>query len=168
MNGNKSPFEYAFTLVGAVVVAIIGAIVGGTIYISTSGAIVGALISLALLALLAIVLTALGLQGKAKSEDTKPATPANQEAAGATSTTTVEATPPSEAPIVEEKIEATESEARLLAAGRFAEYHLAKAKRLQQAGRLKEAAHQADASLAHAKLPETQTLREQIRKAAGR
>jgi hypothetical protein len=44
---------------------------------------------------------------------------------------------------------ATESEAELLNAGRFSDYHLTKAKRLFGEGNFKEAAYQAGASLAH-------------------
>lgn len=42
-----------------------------------------------------------------------------------------------------------ETEAQLMAAGRFAEYHLAKAKRHFEAKQFKEAAYQASASIAH-------------------
>jgi hypothetical protein len=44
---------------------------------------------------------------------------------------------------------ATESEAELLNAGRFSDYHLTKAKRLFDEGNFKEAIYQAGASLAH-------------------
>jgi tartrate dehydratase beta subunit/fumarate hydratase class I family protein len=43
----------------------------------------------------------------------------------------------------------TESEGELLAAGRFSDYHLAKAKRLFASGNLKEAIYQAGACLSH-------------------
>jgi hypothetical protein len=53
----------------------------------------------------------------------------------------------------------TESESSLLAAGRFAEYHLTKAKRLLAARNFKDAAHHAAASLAHGDLPEAVSVR---------
>jgi hypothetical protein len=53
----------------------------------------------------------------------------------------------------------------MLNAGRFAEYHLAKAKRLFEAKNFKEAAYQAAASLAHSDLPEAKTLRAEARAA---
>ena len=43
--------------------------------------------------------------------------------------------------------------------GRFAEYHLAKAKRLFEAKNFKEAAYQAAASLAHGDLAEASAIR---------
>ena len=47
----------------------------------------------------------------------------------------------------------------LLAAGKFAEYHLTKAKRLFAAKNFKDAAHHAAASLAHGDLAEAVSLR---------
>ena len=43
----------------------------------------------------------------------------------------------------QETTPATETEAQMLSAGRFSEYHLTKAKRIFEAGNFKEAAHQA-------------------------
>ena len=56
-------------------------------------------------------------------------------------------------------IEATETEAQLLAGGKFAEYHLAKAKRLFEAKDFKEAAYQCAASISHRELPDAKALR---------
>ena len=53
----------------------------------------------------------------------------------------------------------TESEAQLLALGKFADYHLAKAKRLFAAGDMKEAAYQAGASLSHVTSVEAAAVR---------
>jgi hypothetical protein len=59
----------------------------------------------------------------------------------------------------------TESEGELLAAGRFSEYHLAKAKRLFESGNLKEAIYQAGASLSHnPENNEARALRKQAQK----
>lgn len=78
----------------------------------------------------------------------------------------IESTLPAGAPIEAVKIEATETEAELLAAGRFSEYHLAKAKRFFASKNFKDAAYQAAASLAHGDLPEAKELRKQALAAA--
>jgi hypothetical protein len=71
----------------------------------------------------------------------------------------VDTTIPREAAISPMTIESTETEAQLLAGGKFAEYHLAKAKRLFAAKDFKEAAYQCAASISHGDLPEAVTLR---------
>lgn len=88
-----------------------------------------------------------------------PASPVPAAAAIAAPAVAVASTLPAGAPIEAAKIEATETEAQLLAAGRFADYHLAKAKRLFAAKSFRDAAHQAAASLAHGELPEAAELR---------
>ena len=55
--------------------------------------------------------------------------------------------------------ESIETEAQLLAKGKFDAYHLAKAKRLFAAGDMKEAAYQAGASLSHVTSVEAAELR---------
>jgi hypothetical protein len=60
----------------------------------------------------------------------------------------------------------SETEERLLSTGRFAEYHLRKARRMMAAGEHREAAVQASASLAHGDLPEAREIYKAARAAA--
>ena len=78
--------------------------------------------------------------------------------AAANSAIALVSTAPTEAAVSDPKIESTETEAQLLAAGKFAEYHLAKAKRLFTANNFKDAAYQASASLAHGDLAEAKEI----------
>ena len=164
MSSTNSTLERAFSLPIMAVVAAIGAAIAGTIYISLSGALLGALFALAALAVLAIVMAPLGLLPDMPAPQRRPAArSADAATAAAVSSsaalTSIDTTLPPGAPIPAAQIEATETEAQLLAAGRFAEYHLAKAKRLQQGNHHKDAAYHAAASLAHGDLPEAATLR---------
>lgn len=72
--------------------------------------------------------------------------------AAANSAIALVSTAPTEAAVSDANIESNDTEAELLAAGKFAEYHLAKAKRLFAANNFKDAAYQATASLAHGDL----------------
>lgn len=71
----------------------------------------------------------------------------------------VESTVPAGAGLPPVAIEVTETEAQLLASGRFDAYHLAKAKRLFAVGNFKEAAYQAGASMSHVDSVEATELR---------
>ncbi len=163
MSATTSPLERAFSPLIATVVAIAGAIAGGTIYISLSGALLGLICTLAILGILASVFDLLGLFPETSSPGSEraPASTAITAASAPTesSMAEIQSTLPADAPIAPVKIDATETEADLLNSGRFAEYHLAKAKRLFEAKNFKEAAYQAAASLAHGDLPEAKELR---------
>lgn len=163
MNATTSPLERAFSPLAVAVVAAAGAIAGGTAYISLSGALLGLISTLAILGILASVLDALGLLPKSVDSGSTRSPSSTTSAASLVSTETsmaeIQSTLPPGAPIEPAKIEATDTEAELLNAGRFADYHLAKAKRLFEAKNFKEAAYQCAASLAHGDLPEAKSLR---------
>lgn len=163
MSATMSPLERAFTPLAAAVVAIAGALAGGAFYISLSGALLGLIGTLAILGILASVFDLLGLFPETSSAGSEraPASPSTAASFAATerSMAEIQSTLPPDAPIAPIKIEATETEAQYLNSGRFAEYHLAKAKRLFEAKNFKEAAYQASASLAHGDLPEAKALR---------
>ena len=164
MSATMSPLERAFTPLAAAVVATAGAIAGGTIYISLSGALLGLIGTLAILGILASGFDLLGIFPRTTSPPGSARAPASTSTAAAFAATEssmaeIQSTLPPGAPIAPEKIEATETEAEYLNSGRFAEYHLAKAKRLFEAKNFKEAAYQASASLAHGDLPEAKPLR---------
>ncbi len=170
MSAAISPVERAFTPLAAAVVAAAGAIAGGTIYISLSGALLGLISTLAILGILASVMDAMGLLSQSAPSGSTRSTASTSSASALVSTESsmaeIKSTLPPGAPIEAAKIEANETEAEMLNAGRFAEYHLAKAKRLFEAKNFKEAAYQAAASLAHGDLPEAKTLRAEARAAA--
>lgn len=137
------------------ITALAGGIAGGGIYLSLPGAVFGLLLALFICALLAIATSAAGLTGEDSAPvASRPAT-INTLAGGISAPESQE----------EAALEPTETEAALMNAGRFADYHLAKAKRLFAAGNFKEAAYQASASLAHGSLPEAKELRQKAQAA---
>lgn len=170
MSSVLSQLDKVFHPAIAAVAAIVGAVVGGTVYVSASGAILGLLVALGACGISGVVLGLLGWTGGSSGAVARPAagSPVAAQAAPPTATvaaTVVESTLPSGAPIAAIKIEATETEAQLLAAGRFADYHLAKAKRLFAAKDFREAAHQAAASVSHGNNGEAVELRKAARAA---
>lgn len=130
------------------VAALAGGAAGGGIYLSLPGAVFGLVIALSLCALLSILAAATGLW----SDDGEPA----PEQSGRPAMTA--ASPVAESAAVAAEA-ATETEAQLMDAGRYAEYHLAKAKRHFAAGNFKEAAYQASASLSHGGSAEARELK---------
>lgn len=175
-------------MIGAICAAV-GGLVGGAIYISLSGVILGILMGFAVCGALAMLASLFAL---VTGDTVEPAfaqaagSPAYQSSlpgvasVGQASTNTVNTVvntqgsstpantvaqntlPPEVAALAPDKFEVTQTEAQLMADGKFAEYHLAKAKRLFDAGNMKEAAYQAGASLSHA----TSAGATELRKAA--
>lgn len=137
------------------IIAMAGGAAGGGIYLNLPGAVYGLLIALCLCALLSIVAVGTGLSGEESAPASSPSVmEAVTPAAGGSDSGPGVAT------------ETTESEASLMNAGRFADYHLAKAKRYFAVGDFKEAAYQASASLAHGGLADAQELRRKAQAAA--
>ena len=169
MGEGNGLLDRVFSVIGAGAAGVAGLVGGGLWYLSAPGAVFGLLMALAIMGGLTIVLTTIGaledgVPAPATATAYAPtATPSAAYSAAApapiTGMTAIETTLPPDAPIAAAKIEATETEAQLLAAGRFADYHLAKAKRLYAAKNFKEAAYQAAASLAHGDLAEAHTTR---------
>lgn len=131
------------------IAALAGGVAGGGIYLSLPGAVFGVLVALFICALLAVTASAAGLTGEDSAPVPSRPTTMNDLAGGASVSAAQE----------EAVMEPTETEAALMNAGRFADYHLAKAKRLFAAGNFKEAAYQASASLGHGNLQEARELR---------
>lgn len=170
--------------------ALAGALAGAGIYLSLSGALLGLLMALGICGLLAtiaaVVARAIG------GDDTAPAAARGASAAAgpavasavqqhfasagggvpsrSAEASTLPAATAAQPPVGtgEAGAEAPESdsEARLLSTGRFAEYHLSKAKRHATAGQHREAAVQASASLAHGDLAEARSIYTAARAAA--
>lgn len=182
MNDIVSQLAQRLNLPVAGIAAGAGGIAIGGFYMSFSGLILGIVYTLGLLGLLAVLISlmspgssnafgpALAGAGAPVSTAANMVTAASQAAQNVMASTgsepktggpmrAVDSTLPAGAPIEAAKIEATETEAELLNAGRFADYHLAKAKRLFAANNFKDAAYQAAASLAHGDLPEAKELR---------
>ncbi len=170
----------------AVVITLAGAIIGGSIINAKFGVVVGLLggaaVAIALcgsVAMLAVMSDIPAVTAAARSLASAPApqaitmaSPAPTYAHGghamngqpASSTLApaiaiVESTVPAGAGLPPVAIEVTETEAQLLASGRFDAYHLAKAKRLFAVGNFKEAAYQAGASMSHVDSVEATELR---------
>lgn len=159
MTATMSPLERLFSPLAAAIVAVVGAIAGGTVYISFSGAMLGLIFTLAILGILASILDAIGLFPRSAPSATARASTSISSASTLVPTETTMAETDNTQP-ADAAAEVTATEAELLNTGRFAEYHLAKAKRLFATQNFKEAAYQAGASLAHDDLPEAKTLRQ--------
>lgn len=182
MNDILSQLAQRLNLPVAGIAAGAGGIAFGGIYLSFSGLFLGVVLALGLLGVTAVMISLIspGVDGSigpamagagAPLSALAPSMPSTSHAVAQTvmaSTSsgptggpmrTVDSTLPAGAPVEPAKIEATETEAELLNAGRFAEYHLAKAKRFFASNNAKEAAYQAAASLAHGDLPEAKELR---------
>ena len=170
----------------AVVITLAGAIVGGSIINASFGVVVGLLagaaVAIALCGSVAMLAVMSDIPAVAAAARSLSATPAPQPGAAVpavptyahgghamngqpvssavvgTAAATV-ATVPGGAGVTPVVVEVTETEAQLLAQGRFDVYHLTKAKRLFAAGEFKEAAYQAGASMSHRDLPEAVSLR---------
>jgi hypothetical protein len=168
-----------------------GALAGAGIYLSLSGAILGLVIGLGVCGLLA---TFAALVARLRGGAEVPAAPARAAiqvaapqvapavhehfspaaAAGTSRSATVQPAPAAPAAPATAAVAVTpdadavisDTEAQLLNSGRFAEYHLAKAKRLMAAGQHREAAVQASASLAHGDLTEARSIYDTGRAAA--
>jgi hypothetical protein len=142
----------------AAMAGVAGGLIGGGIYLSISGVVLGTLMGLSLGGILVFLSSLFAKLTGSKSEATKSpvgtAPISVPISAGA-----VVSTVPAEAGIPQEVLDVTQSEAQLLAAGRFDHYHLAKAKRLFEAKNFKEAAYQCAASLSHGSLAEAANLR---------
>ncbi len=174
MDGSLARFATGSNPFIAAGIALVGGLVGGGIYGSISGAVLGLLIGLGvagvgmLISWMAAKATG-GLENNERPSGASPVaskTPIQSAAAaggiagsGLDSGAVVVSTVPAEAGVPLEVLDVTQSEAQLLAAGRFDHYHLAKAKRLFEAKNFKEAAYQAAASLSHGTLAEAAALR---------
>jgi hypothetical protein len=150
MSSNLAQLARGGTPLFGGIAALVGGIAGGAGFLSASGVVMGLFAGLGVLGLAAIVASL--MSGKVATE-TAP------EAAGAIDVAAVAAAVTSGKAPGEGKVEATETEAKLLADGRFPEYHLAKAKRFLEAKNYKEAAYQAGASLSHGDLAEAAEIR---------
>ena len=187
MNEALGRLAYGFNPLYAAGIMGVGGVVGGAWYLSFSGIILGAIYALGLCGVLATILAlvarmtgatfdapvmatagvptaastlaAAGNRAVSAAQAGVAAAAAPLSSAHTSAAVLVESTLPPGAPIPAEKIEATETEAQMLSAGRFSEYHLTKAKRIFEAGNFKEAAHQAAASLSHGDLPGAAELR---------
>lgn len=182
MSNPIANFARGSSPVVAAVAGAVGATGGGGVYLSLSGMFVGLLVTLGICGLLvtlaALATRTMGLTARAPQQRSAvaavssissakplsgplPAAYAGGHAMNGHSLTPM--TPPSTAAASaapsDPAADTTQTEAQLLAAGRFAEYHLAKAKRLLASGEAKEAAYQAGASLAHDRLPEAREVR---------
>jgi len=169
--------------ISGAIATVAGSVLGGVGYLSASGMLLGAIAGLGLFGALppiaafiaritgqSLAMPALAMPGMpgmagvvAAAAQAAPAGFAQ----AAASTVMAMATPPSSggsvtsAPAATPAANAapTETETQLLSAGRFDEYHLAKAKRLFEAKDFKEAAYQAGASLCHGDLAEAVAIR---------
>lgn len=165
MNSFLGQVDSSFNPVMAGLLAAAGLVVGGLIYISISGALFGLVCALGLYGVLGLVTAAVASATGADLDSDRHSAGQRIEAASnrapPTSTSASAADPANEAapPASTETVSDTAGEAALLSSGQFAEYHLAKAKRLYGARKFKEAATQASASLAHDSLPEASQLR---------
>ena len=160
MSTALSTLERALHPATAGIAALIGAVGGGAIYISLSGAALGLVTALGALGIAAIVLSLVGwLSGESGQTRRAPtATPAATIAAAALAPTAAHVPASAEGAGGGVDIAPTETEEERLSAGRFAEYHLAKSQRLLAAGTFKEAVYQAGASLSHGDLPEARQV----------
>lgn len=136
--------------------AVAGGIGGGAFYLSLAGIIWGILSVLGGFGVLAILGDVVArLSGSSSDEPVPPlaATTQMPTAAAAIANPAAAAKPD----------DVLDTEADLLAQGRFDAYHLAKAKRYMTAGDVKQAAYHASASLSHGDLPEARQLRRAAR-----
>ena len=153
------------------VAGVAGGIIGGAVYLSISGVVLGTLMGLSLggvLVFLSSLFAKLTGSKSGPAHASPSATPSTPSSSSPISADAVVSTIPAEAGIPLEVLDVTQSEAQLLAAGRFNHYHLAKAKRLFEAKNFKEAAYQASASLSHGTLAEAAQLRKLALASAGR
>ncbi len=163
MSTAPSTLEKALHPATAGVTALIGAAAGGALFVSISGAVLGLITALGALGVAAIVLAVIGrLSGGATDRQREPAAATAKSPAASPKAAVASANGGEDGAAI---IEPTESEAEILSAGRFADYHLAKAKRLLAAGNFKEAAYQAGASLSHATQPEAKEVLDAARAA---
>lgn len=160
MSTALSTLERALHPATAGIAALIGAVGGGAIYLSLSGAALGLITALGVLGIAAIALSVLGWlsgdTGQARRDPTAAPSPTMAAAALVPSAAQVTSSAAATGDGVD--VVPTETEAESLAAGRFADYHLAKAQRLLAAGHFKEAVYQAGASLSHGDLPEARQV----------
>ncbi len=156
MSTALSTLERAFHPAAAAIAALVGAVAGGVVFVSLSGAVLGLMTTLGGLGIAAVVMALLGWPIGTSRETRREPAAAPAMGALASSSSAVSAG---------EATETNETEAKILEAGRFAEYHLAKAKRMLAARDYKNAAYQAGASLAHDDLAEARQVLAEARAA---
>lgn len=181
MGGVVNSFARGSSPIQAAIAGVAGGAIGGGVFLSVSGIVLGLLTALGLAGAFVMVANLLArltgssdVRGKekavvlpftSKTAATAPAATTPAPPSDPTLAAVAVSTVPAEAGIAAETLDVTQSEAQLLAAGRFDHYHLAKAKRLFEAKNYKEAAYQALASLCHNTLPEAAELRKAALKA---
>lgn len=161
MNNMIARIATTLNPVVAIVIALAGAVAGGSIGGGPLGAMVGLVTGIAVATALCGAVALLSSNARATSVTqaqvplaagvTRDAS-ANTAPALAAAVAIMPASIAAAAGLTGEAAVApviTETEAQLLAAGRFSDYHLAKAQRILKEGNFKEAAYQAAASLSH-------------------
>ena len=166
MNDFLAQLAKSLSLPATAILAAVGGVVGGTIYNSFSGALLGVVMVIGVIGILAVLASLVAaLTGSPVEAVYSAAITAVDQiafpalAAGSHAMNGHAAKGDAAVAAPAAAIEATESEAQLLAQGKFAAYHLAKAKRLFAAGDMKEAAYQAGASMSHVDNREAAALR---------